>query len=199
MDHLEISAKLTKTDDDITADLMDAIREANDILFPDSEEENNENPRGKPGPSDTDRADSPQEQAMDSDRPDSPIHPYFLAHPEDKFFVQNQFPGQVLEEECSYTFRQDVSTGKLYQDMLMDINHPDVFQNVGNIPNFQKMEYVQTLINSLNASEPEGEGFPCPQGNVNQYTMNDLMESVLSDERTKENEIIEELREFSDI
>ncbi|KAG5864697.1 hypothetical protein JTB14_024669 [Gonioctena quinquepunctata] len=68
---------------------------------------------------------------------------------------KNQFPGQVLEKECSYTFRQDVSTGKLYQDMLMDINHPDVFQNVGNIPSFQKMENVQTLINSLNASEPE--------------------------------------------
>ncbi|KAG5870903.1 hypothetical protein JTB14_025418 [Gonioctena quinquepunctata] len=85
MDHLKIKTELAKTDDDITADLMDAIREADDILFPESEseEEHNESPRGTPGPSVTDRADFPQEQAMDSDRPDSPIHPYFLAHPEE--------------------------------------------------------------------------------------------------------------------
>ncbi|KAG5888120.1 hypothetical protein JTB14_019891 [Gonioctena quinquepunctata] len=85
MDHLKIKTELAQTDDDITADLMDAIREADDILFPESEseEEHHESPRGSPGPSVTDRTDVPQEQAMDSDRPDSPIHPYFLAHPEE--------------------------------------------------------------------------------------------------------------------
>ncbi|KAG5885326.1 hypothetical protein JTB14_020698 [Gonioctena quinquepunctata] len=81
MDHLEINAETTKTEDDITSDLMDATRGADDILFPDSEEGNEETPREKPGPSVTNRANSPQDQAMDSDRPDSPIHPYFLAHP----------------------------------------------------------------------------------------------------------------------
>ncbi|KAG5861097.1 hypothetical protein JTB14_035955 [Gonioctena quinquepunctata] len=88
MDHLEINAETTKTEDDITADLMDAIREADDILFPDSESEegNEETPTEKPGPSVTDRANSPQDQAMDSDRSDSPIHPYFLAHPKDRAF-----------------------------------------------------------------------------------------------------------------
>ncbi|KAG5867923.1 hypothetical protein JTB14_019742 [Gonioctena quinquepunctata] len=55
MDHLEVNAETAKTEDDITAELMDAIREANDILFPDSE-------------SVTDQADSPRDQAMDSDR-----------------------------------------------------------------------------------------------------------------------------------
>ncbi|KAG5863368.1 hypothetical protein JTB14_022650 [Gonioctena quinquepunctata] len=105
MDHLEINAKLTKTDDDITADLMDAIREADDILFPDSEseEESNGNPQGKPGPSVTDRADSPQEQAMDSDRPDSPIHPYFLAHPED-----SPYSGTFWSDEAA-TRRQEAA------------------------------------------------------------------------------------------
>ncbi|KAG5873718.1 hypothetical protein JTB14_009359 [Gonioctena quinquepunctata] len=44
MDHLEVKAETAKTED-ITANLTDAIREADDILFPDSEsEEENEEP-----------------------------------------------------------------------------------------------------------------------------------------------------------
>ncbi|KAG5869060.1 hypothetical protein JTB14_027032 [Gonioctena quinquepunctata] len=71
MDHLKIKTELAKTDDDITADLMDAIREADDILFPESEseEEHNESPRGTPGPSVTDRADFPGKPWSPAPRP----------------------------------------------------------------------------------------------------------------------------------
>ncbi|KAG5865586.1 hypothetical protein JTB14_018161 [Gonioctena quinquepunctata] len=103
MDHLKIKTELAKTDDDITADLMDAIREADDILFPESEseEENNESPRGTPGPSVTDRANFPQEQAMDSDRPDSPIHPYFLAHPEESPYSDTIWTDEAAAQDMS--------------------------------------------------------------------------------------------------